>query len=477
MLNWKSNSVVLFWIIFAYLCLQLPFLSTVRPILFDEPWYANPGYNFSIGKGFHNTLNGSGGNSNFMFPLLIGIFFKILGVSLFTARFAAVFCGVVFIFILFKILNLLNINKKSQMVAFLTLLSVSIFNSIFRTARPECMSMVFVLAAIYFYLNFLIDKRYWSVVWSSIFLTLAFLSHPFSSLYNFLIGFHLLILSVHNRDIKLFSYTIVFGVIALIGLVALVLTSAYYNYNSFNVSQSFTDIMLRTSSGGSLKVLVAENISSAFKFWVFSKRLIFSVPLFIIVLGSFFIQDSRTKILSTLSMFYFILSFFIFKNQYNMFCVTYEYFLCISIIILAIVFDYSIQKLPKLTLILTVSFLLINFTATTSNNIIKYDNTNRVIRDDLKKIIPNKSNVIGSQYFWFFLPQTNYYSTYYMLDYPSINYIDYVITCSLGNHSFFEENKCSLQLIYRKETQQYGVISVFKRIMPPELGENSPKIH
>ena len=83
--NQLSFGLLLLFLL-VYLLSTLPLLTTAKAVLIGEAWYAEPAYNFSIGKGFLNEAIGSGGNANFLNALCIGICYKLFGVSIFVTR-------------------------------------------------------------------------------------------------------------------------------------------------------------------------------------------------------------------------------------------------------------------------------------------------------------------------------------------------------------------------------------------------------
>lgn len=454
--------------IVIFIILEIPYLSSIRPVMYDEAWYSSTGYNFYIGNGFYNTIVGSGGNANFVLPLFIGIFFRIFGASLFSARLVAVVSGIIFIFILYKILNLLNIIPKIQIVAYATFLSLPFFNTVFRFARPESIAIVFFISAIYFHLNFITRSNYLYIIYTAVNLLIAFLSHPFSSIFFLLIGLNLFIISIHKRDIKLLKYIVLFGLIGLSGFFIIFFVSSYYNNNESDTITSLQSILLRTFLNQTVNESIILRITTFINYWIFSPKAIFSVPLLIIVIGGFFTSDKRVQTLSALSFSYLILSFFIFKNGQELFPLIFDYFIGTSVIVTASVFNYMHQKFFKSTVFIFICFTILNFAATISYNLIKHENINKVLQADFPLIIPEGSKVFGPLRFWFFAPNTYYISDHYLLDFPDINTLDYVITNSVDEdiyptYSYFEMKKCSFILIYSKHSKQYGNISVFKR--------------
>jgi hypothetical protein len=463
----KNENTHFLLMISIYLCLELPFLTTIRPVMYDEAWYANTASNFSIGKGFLNSIVGSGANANFMLPLFTGIVFKFIGVSLFTARLVSVLSGLIFLLLMRKVFNLLSLDYNSQLISYYTVLFVPFFNTVFRFGRPECLALVFVIAAIYFYLKFLIYNNYISIVYISFFLLLAFLSHPFTSLFFLLIGIHLIIIAIRNVDLKLFKYLIFFSIIGVFALLIILLANSYYNNHSFDLINSMNDMFKRTASTSETPELLKDRIYSFSKSWLLSSKIIFSGPLILVVMSGILIKNLTVKYLSIISICYIIFSFFLFKNDLEMFPLIFDYFLVFSVIILPFVYEYLKKKNIKLTITVFLLFLGLNLSATLTYNIEKQENINTTLQRDFKQIIPDTANVFGPIRFWFFLPKTNYISDHYRLNFPEISTFDYVITNSVdekiyANYSYFHKRERMFKLIYSTKSIQYGTIKVYK---------------
>lgn len=90
----ENRTFIILFLLALYLYLQLPFLTRLTRVWVDEPWYASTSYNFARGEGLIETAVGSGaGEVLFLYPLLLGTFFKVFGTTLFTGRLFSVLAG------------------------------------------------------------------------------------------------------------------------------------------------------------------------------------------------------------------------------------------------------------------------------------------------------------------------------------------------------------------------------------------------
>jgi len=187
---------------FLFLMTEIPILTNSRPIMCDEAWYSNPAYNFSQGEWIHNTNVGSGGDANFLFPFIQGIMFTIFGYSIFLARFASVLAGLISIVILFKILKQLKLSNNAVIFGVFALVTIPIYHSVFRYARPESWAILFVLLSLLFFIKYIHSFYNKSILITGIFCALGFLTHPFTFSVSFAIGLMLFIHSAKNKKIS-----------------------------------------------------------------------------------------------------------------------------------------------------------------------------------------------------------------------------------------------------------------------------------
>jgi Dolichyl-phosphate-mannose-protein mannosyltransferase len=469
----SANTTKLFPLfILLYLILILPGLATTRSILCDESWYSNTGYNFSIGNGFFNTNVGVGGNSNYLFPLLVGISFKIFGVSIFAARIVAVVCGVISLFVLRAIYNLLEIDDKNQYLSFLVCLSVSFLNSVFRYARPECLSITLLLVSIYFYLQFLTRHRPSSIIWCGLFLSLGFLAHPFVSVFILVIGFHFLYLTLTNPD-KNFTtiYPIlIFGGIVILSVISFLMVDSYYNHNkAINLSVAANSLLHRTVvRSGVMEHPYLYKTKVILHEWFLSKRIIFSLPLLLVSASALFFKNRIVKSIAILGFLYLIISFIVFQDELQMSAYIYIYFMVISLIIMPFIFEYKFLKVRYLSYSVFSILILVNLVATVYNNHSKAEYANLKLESDFKTVIPEKSKVFAPIEFWFPLYHTTFFSNVAKdndrtsVHCPSYNFLDFDYL--VFDNDLDTRDLEHFKLIYNYQTVQYGLIRVYQRI-------------
>ncbi len=126
LIYYRNNNKTIFILVLLstlYLLLQLSYVTQIPNVMVDEPWYANVAYNFANGRGIVNTNPGSGGGTGvFLYTLLMGLFFKIFGTSLFTARLFSVVGGLLGLFGLVCIL--VEVKARGKIIFFCTLFYV-----------------------------------------------------------------------------------------------------------------------------------------------------------------------------------------------------------------------------------------------------------------------------------------------------------------------------------------------------------------
>jgi hypothetical protein len=437
--------------------------------MYDESWYGSVAYNFSLGKGLFNTIIGSGGNANFMLAIVTALFYKIFGVSLFAIRMVPVMSGLLFLIVLRKIFQLLKLSDIPQLIGFLSVLCIPFFNTLFRVGRPECLGLLFILIGIYFYLKFITQEKKFYVLWSAVFLSFAVFSHPFALLFFLLLGIHLLYFGIINKNYKTFIYLFIFGVIGVVSFFILLLAHGYYNNNhSIDLLASYKDISSRASLENSSPETIFDRIKAFLDVWVFSLKIIFSLPLLILSCYACFLKNNIIRFFSFMSLGYFFISFFLFKNDLSMFPLIFDYFIVLIIPVIPFVFERLNEKNRKISTIVFAVFFLVNFSASQLFNIQKREKINTVLQTDLKSILPCQSKVFGPLRFWPFSVHTDYISDHYRLEFPKMEEFDYVITNSQDEkiyptYSYFQKKKELFELIYSKDSKQYGVIEVYKR--------------
>lgn len=138
----------------VFLVNQLPFLEDMCPVMYDEAWYGDTAYNIVLGNGFSNAIVGKGGNANFLLPLLTSGFMFVFGYNLLAIRLAAVFCGVMTIAFVVLSMKRLQMGWKQQALTLLLFVSLTIYNTVFRFGRPECIALMGMAGGFWLYFRY-----------------------------------------------------------------------------------------------------------------------------------------------------------------------------------------------------------------------------------------------------------------------------------------------------------------------------------
>ena len=114
------NHIPLLISLLLFICIQLPLLDKTPQITLDENWTANTAYNYAIDNELKNTIKGHlGGELFFMSPLLMGLLLKILPLTLINIRLGMIIVGLFSILGFYKLLNLLHLTKRLQILTLL----------------------------------------------------------------------------------------------------------------------------------------------------------------------------------------------------------------------------------------------------------------------------------------------------------------------------------------------------------------------
>jgi 4-amino-4-deoxy-L-arabinose transferase-like glycosyltransferase len=437
--------------------------------MYDEAWYGNTGYNFSIGNGFHNTIVGSNGNANFLFPFLSGLFFKLFGTTIFVARLLPALCGVAFLYLLHLIFDLLNIGNRARLIAYAAVAFMPVFDTAFRVARPECLAMALLLTGCYYYILFLQRRRNRHMLACGFWMSLALLAHPYAGLWGIVAGLHFLLLWWQKKERILFLHLCCYGIIIIAGAVVLVLVSAYYNNKNFSLSAGLNGLLERTGANSSVSETIIDRAKVFFSFWFFSSRAIFSFPLLFITIAGLFMQNNTARSLAAGSLIYMLISFVMLKNDMEMFPQIFFYFSSVAVITGTIVINGQNKHYKFATGLLIGAILVINLSATVIFNFKKRTNDNIVLTQAFSKVIPAHATVFGPLRLWFFCPGTVFFSDHYRNAYPDIGAFDYIIINSVDEkiydaYRLFKPGLRSFRPVYQTNTRQYGEIVIYKAI-------------
>ncbi len=452
-----------FWLlvgIVVFLINQLPFLTDMRPVMYDEAWYANTGYNFSQGDGFLNTVAGTRGNSNYLLPTLTGLMFWVFGYSLFTIRLTAVLCGVVTMIFLHLCMKELKSSVKAEIAVLAFFVSIALFNTIFRFGRPECASLMCMAGGIWFLLRYIQEKSWGNMMGLSVFTFLATIGHPYALLFFALTGTWLLFNTIQEKKWMNLTHLI----LLLLAAVAAIGSIAWVSY-VFNGSGE--DYVSTRFSISNIWVALPEYLKECF----ISKHSIYMIPLFAVAMVCCRSQNLRTKVLAYVALVYLTIFPFLFSTDLMMIGLGLDYVALISTILIAPCVDRIKDKeivYRRLAYYTIVIYCLTNIGISYHYNYkVKYEKCNTVLHKELREIIPEDAVIFAPIRQYPLLLENKCYSDHYWKELPA-NY-DYVVLNSQDKDVY--ENSIQIQkklekyeLVYERGTKQYGVVQVFKSV-------------
>ena len=228
-----SNTSLLIYSLIIFAIAQFVDLVNIRPVMYDEAWYANTAYNFYIGNGFHNTAVGSGGNANFLLPLITGCFFHLFGANLFVIRLIPVLCGLSTLIVLHFIMNEFDSSKIARTLTYLVFVSVTLFNTIFRFGRPECLSVLCCGVGILFFIRYYQDNSIGNILFLSLFAMLSSLAHPASLIVFLFIGIVLLCNIIVSKKWNRLLHLILLFIFAILSICLI-----FYVLHCYNLSEN-----------------------------------------------------------------------------------------------------------------------------------------------------------------------------------------------------------------------------------------------
>lgn len=464
--KYNNKLIVLGVALLVYILNQIPFLLDMRPIMYDEPWYMNPAFNLIHGNGLHNTLVGSGGNVNFIAPLLMAGAMKILGESLLTVRLVAVICGFASIFILHFIMNELECHGLSRVFGYGIFLSISIINSTFRYVRPEFAAALFVLLGILFTLRYHRSRSLKDIIGISVSIYLASCSHPYSLYLFALIGCSLL----HNI-IKTKEWRQLYHMLILIITAGLVVITLVTMNKIVNDAETSNGIMNRFSMGNAMEAMVVSMKH------VFIKHGVYTIPFLLVQVYTAIKYKTLRWI--TIPNLIFIFTFpLLFSTDLAMVGNSVLYYSLLSIVVCCMLIkDWFCQfnisnKRQSLLLLLCILFCIFNWGISTTFNYIKrYEKCNSILAKDIDTIVPDNSLVFGSIRFWPFKMNSTYYCDHNGMENIPTEY-DYLILSSVDEQLFkdtelmkrIEDSKEKYKTIYTRNTKQYGTITIWRHL-------------
>ncbi|MBH49868.1 MAG: hypothetical protein CMG69_03850 [Candidatus Marinimicrobia bacterium] len=396
--------------IILYFIFQIPYLTKVPTIMVDEPWYSNTAYNFINGEGFINTVPGSeGGDLLFLFPFIVGIFFKVFGTSLITGKIVSIIGGFISLFGFLSILKELQIkNKIILSVSSLIFIFSNVNYVVFRTVRPESWVVCFGIWSIYFLLRCFKSNRLYYYSICGLLSGLSFLTHPHGLFFIFLIGILIMKRSFNKNDFK-----IIISFLSGLFLALVPLFYVIYFIRGEDIFQFFK-IFFDSSSSGNPEIIIINNLLNFFNDYTLGAKRIFIlfIEIGVIIFGLYFYnKDKRIFIFSFMGLLYF--SLFIISPAYG--SRHFGQVLIFSFILIPIILDHyksNIRVFRVLNFLLVI--YLINNIAGDSYLIWRnYNNTSySTLSEKIDKIIPNETNVLTLLNFWFPLKDNNNFNDY-----------------------------------------------------------------
>ncbi len=448
------------------LLLELPLLTDSRPITSDEPWYTNPAFNFSQGQRIQNTNVGSGGDSNFMFPLIQGILFAIFGYSIFLARFASVLAGLLSIVTLFKILKQVGLPNKAVAFGLFALIAIPIYHSAFRFARPEGWALLFVLLSLLFLIKHIQDSSVKSIFLAGSFCALGFLTHPFTLSVSLAIGLVVAIRFLKNkRVLPPIAFAIPF-----------IASAAIFIFNFFYLlGHSRTYVLIKRVNSINIDFFdgIGKNIKLILNSYILDKNAIYFLPLvFLLILGLFIKKSNGLAFYSSLlGCFVFCASLVLFESSGLEMLIPYV----LVFPMFNIAFIIAANR-NKFVLAAVSSYLILLLAANIYYDIKKYEPMNSLLAKELVAIVPENAKIIGPIEFWMFLPKTQFKAIIYRwaheVDYAQLPLeFDYYLSFSKDRHKI--KNKyihkidmtlrqyTGAKLVYEIFSKNYGKIELF----------------
>lgn len=453
-----------FWLlvgVVVFLINQLPFLTDMRPVMYDEAWYANTAYNFSQGDGFLNTIVGTRGNSNYLLPTLTGVMFWIFGYSLFTIRLTAVLSGVVTMIFLHLCLKELKCSVKAEIAVLAFFVSIALYNTIFRFGRPECASVMCMTGGVWFFLRYLRDNTWGNIIGMACFTFLSTIAHPYALLFFALAGVALLYIAIVDKcwDKLAHLFVLLLAAIAAIGSIAWV----SYVYNGAG-----EDYVSSRFSMSNIMEALPIYIEDAF----LSKHVLYTIPLLFVAIWCCWCKDDRIKILSCISIIYLIIFPFLFSTDLMMVGLGHDYVVLLCTILLAPCVDYlKDKKYSRISYALLGVYCVLNMGISYYYNYrVKYEKTNTILTQEISSIIPRGAKVFGPLRLWPMVMGTNYQSDHTCFEVLPQDEYDFIILNSQDTpryHTYDELipiDESKMKLVYSRLTKQYGEVVVYKAI-------------
>lgn len=413
----SGNILIIFFLIVIYLAVQLPLLTQLTSVWCDEPWYANPAYNFSINKGPVDTCAKSGDfQRSCIHTTGLSVVYRLFGCSLLTSRLFSVAAG------LFGLIGFLLIIRKYSRKTELVLLGglLFIFSNIhfiiFRTVRPEGVMLSIVIWSVYFLLEAMHDDKKSSFLFSGLLVSSSFLCHPHGAIFILIFSVMLFVHSIREKSWNGF-------LLFIIGCSVMGMVFAYYNslVSSKNVFQTVLGWAggSRTSFGNTAneQVSLVHTMMTFFNHYTLGlKRLyIFIFEICALFAGLFYFKRNRIIFqLSLIGVVYLVLAFlFLSSFATRHFADVTTFSFLAFVLILADLQKRGYLKVRYFVLGLGVLYLLNNIAG---DAYVMYRDSKQTpyskIERQIDELVPDDTNVVTLLNFWFPLKNNNVFNTY-----------------------------------------------------------------
>jgi len=403
----KSNySIVIVLALFAIL--QLPFLSISRPIMVDESWYSNSSYNFITSGSFENVNIGFGGNGVIVFLLYLSSYFLLFGTSLFTARLSSFVMGVLAIFLVRKILEILKADEFNKLIALSFFAFANLYLSIFKFSRPEALALVFsllVLISVYNYLNKNYSLKY---LFFMVFLSfLSINSHPNSAIIVLLSFFVILYYIIKNKNYSKLLHLVPIAAGGAVSILFMIVVISINN--NFSLNDSVNNLFGRNSVNNYFLVKLLSKINVTKEYFILTNKIITFLPqVFVLAAGLFFVKKNKDLFYISLCGLVSAGIAFIFLAPSG-FIYVYPYIFIFSIpalSLLLITLDKN-KILGKTITVLSVIVILFNIVAYISLTKKTMDFEINKRMSEINLLLPENSLILSEPPFWFISPEKN----------------------------------------------------------------------
>lgn len=449
-----------FWFALAvvvFLVNQLVNIVDLYPVGYDEAWYGSTAYNFAHGNGFLNTIVGSRGNANFLFPMIAGTFMHLFGYDLLAIRLANVFCGVLTLLFIYACFRQLKVSWQACALAFLFFVTIDLYNSTFRWGRPEGCAMMCLAGGVWMYLRYKESRSWLDMVGLSFFAYIAACAHPFALLPFALMGVYQLVETIQEKQ-----WMRLWQLVLLLMMAIAAIASIAWVSNTYNIAGE-DYVETRFSPRDALYT-----IPIYFKSMFLNRKRVLYILFLIAILLFLIVKKNAHKDLAIIAMIHLLIFPIPFSSDEVMSQFGVDYFVLIATILLTVFWDEAGYK-KKWAVVLFICFCVMNLGVTYSYNYIKhYERANTVLQHDLQHIVPKGAKVFGPIRQWPMLMETDYHSdhAYFRIN-KQVEY-DYIILNSqdIPRYQPYKEilpiNDSIMKLVYEKETKQYGLIQVYK---------------